>query len=247
MWEAPDFYSQMSTDLQNDEVIAFAWKKYDNFIKSHLDNYTFEDDKSKNIIALANAMWDINDFKSYIDYLININNSNIQNQSWDVKISEKFMDDLTQLAQIKNNLNNLKSEIETQKEIPFEILWGQILVQNIDWKWGLKFSKWETQWKEIWNDEIIYNESSNRYEINIDYSGFPKNLEIEYNGWNIVKIHDTLYNTVDRVQIISKDINVQDITKYWNSKLHIESYQTPREIEIPFRWQRIKLQILFNK
>lgn len=164
---------------------------------------------------------------------------------------EDMLDDFMQINEIvdtaKNQLWTLKTDIENQKEIPFEILWGQILVQNIDWKWGLKFSKWEKEWKEIWNDEIIYNESTNRYQINIDYKGFPKNLEIEYNGWNIVKIHDTLYNTVDRVQIISKDINVQDITKYWNRKLHIESYQTPREIDIPFRWQRIKLQIIFNK
>lgn len=165
--------------------------------------------------------------------------------------STDILDDYMQINELisatQNQLLELQDDIETQKEVPFEILWGQILVQNIDWKWGIKFSKWDKQWKQIWNDEISYNESTNRYEIRIDYKWFPKNLEIEYNWWHVIKIHDTRYNRVDRVRIISKDINVQDITRYGYNQARIESYQTAREIEIPFRWQRIKLQILFNK
>ena len=161
-----------------------------------------------------------------------------------------ILDDYMQINELilatQYQLQDLKAHIENQKEIPFEILWGQILVQNIEWKGWLKFSKWEKQWKQIWNDEISYNENTNRYEINIDYNWFPKHLEIEYNGWNVIKIHDTRYNRVERIQIISKDINVQDITSHGPNRARIESYQTAREIEIPFRNQRIKLQILFN-
>lgn len=112
MNENSNIYNQLSDNLKSDESIVLWWKKYDKFIKSHLDNYTFEDDKSKNIIALAKAMWNINDFKSYINYLIQLNNSQLDNQVWNKVISEKFMDDITQLAQIKNNLNELK--VDTQ-------------------------------------------------------------------------------------------------------------------------------------
>lgn len=247
MAEVPSQYSDISDSLNNDESIVLGWKKYDRLLQSHLDRYTFEDDKSKNIIALAKAMWSIKDFQSYINHLIQLNNANLDNTIWAVEISEKFMDDLTQLAQIKNNLSGLKWDIEKQKNVPFEILGWQILVQNTEWEWWIKFAKWDKQWKQIWNDEIMYNESTNRYVINVDYKWFPKNLEIEYNGWHVIKIHDTRYNRVERVKIISKNIDVQDIKSYWYNWARIESYQTPREIDIPFRWQRIKLQILFNK
>lgn len=165
---------------------------------------------------------------------------------------ENMLDDFMQIweleSSVKNKLWNLRDEIEKNNEIPFEILWGQILVQNIDWKWGIKFKKWKKEWKEIlWNDVINFNSSTNRFEVNINHKWFPKHLELEYNWWNIIKVHDTRYNRVDRVNIRSRDLSIQDITRYGYNKMRIESYQTPREIDIPFRWQRIKLQVLFKK
>jgi hypothetical protein len=239
MAEVPSQYSDMNDSLNNDESIVLGWKKYDKFIKSHLDNYTFEDDKSKNIIALAKAMWDIKDFKNYIEYLISVNNSNLDNTIWEVEISEKFMDDLTQLAQIKNNLSELKWNIETQNEIPFDILWWTIEIYDLlKWKNKTKFVLWKRTIEREWN----------LYKVTLEYNNRPFTVLLEYSKWsNVILVHDKRYNEVIPVPIISTHVNKQHVNKLSHNNLDITSYETFRPIEIKTRRYQLDLILAFKK
>jgi hypothetical protein len=222
---------QDNTQLSKTETLLISM-----YLKQTLDNTK---DKVDSIIKWFS--WKEQELLQYLNTLKNT-----------LPTDDNMLDDFMQIweleASVKNKISDLKDDIEQQKEIPFEILWGQILVQNINWEWWLKFKKWKKEWKEIsWNDIINFNSQTNRFEISIDHKWFPKHIELEYNGGNIIKVHDTRYNRVDRVNIRSRDLSVQDVSRYGYNKMRIESYQTPREIDIPFRWQRIKLQVLFKK
>lgn len=213
-----------------------------------------EETKWKVWDLLLALKWNENELISYI----NQKQHSLPNNS-------RKLDDFRQLVKIKeiaqqqmvitNNQKlesqketlKLKKQIEQLSKPPFEVTWGQILTQNINRQWGLKFKKGKKQWKELWNDErkYIWN---NRWLITIDNNNYWKhNIEIEYEWWNVVKVFDKRHNTMQRINIISKEMSVKEINRQWSNKIRIEEYKTLREIDIPYAWKKIRLQLIFHK
>jgi hypothetical protein len=169
------------------------------------------------------------------------------------------LDDFMQIAEIKEaaqkQLWELKQVIESQNETPFQVAWGQIYTKSTYYKWSSssiwdRFKPWYYDtiniWKELWDDKIQYL-WKNKWEITMDNRWFSYSLVLEYNWRNIVKIHDERYGTVERITVTSKEISVQDMERKWYNKITIESYTKLREINIPFRGQQIRLQLIFHK
>ncbi len=225
--------SQKNSITENEQKII--WK--------FLESTTIEETKSKIDSLVKWFSWKE---QSLINYLNN----------YDYKDS---FDDFMQIAEIKEaaqkQLWDLKDEVEAQNQAPFQVAWGQIYTKSTYYKWSSssiwdRFKPWyydtKNIWKELWDDKIKYV-WENKWKITMDDRWLSYALTLEYNWRNIVKIHDERYNTVQRITVTSKEISVQDMEKKWYNKIRIESYTKLREINIPFKWEQILLQLIFDK
>lgn len=179
MTELPDFYRDQANSIDNAETIREMQSKYQRFLDSYLQK-SYEEWVDNWLLSLIQANWDQIDFKTFIDYLLKNKQENFGN------------DDVYQLAELRNQVINLREELEDLWPRDFQIIW---------WKmWSYEF-RWSENFKYL---------GRNFYEVNIDFSKI-KNHEV--NSWLNIR---TTYNRGDKFYI---HYDWNNVIKYysWNS------------------------------
>lgn len=235
-----DFYSRQMefvdkwneiAEIETDKVLLWIINDY---LKKEESEWV-----SNSIVNFINQRWNKNTVIEYITYILNNNPNNLEN------------DDLFQLANLKNELvkneiSQIRSSVEQNWNIDFEIVWWTITVKTISVKheWWLKFSKEKS--REIEYDivnEKITDLWNNRYNILLKAEGSRKEFEfnIKYSWWHSVTIYDKDWRYIWRQIIETKEKTI--IKSNWYRK---EVYQTPWRLTIDTKDENIRLKIMFK-
>lgn len=159
MSEIPDFYKNQASTIENAEIIRNMQSKYQRFLDNYLQK-SFDEWVDRWLLELVKANWDNINFRVFIDYLLNTQADLLD------------ADDVYQLAALRNEVINLREEIEQLWARDFEIIQWNI--------WSYSFM-WNDSFKYLWR---------NFYEVNIDFSKIKTkevrswlNIERQYNRW----------------------------------------------------------------
>jgi len=157
-----DEFTQFIDTRENKKSIE---KKYLIFIKKYLEK-KYNEWVDQWLVDLIEANWDKIDFLDYLDYILKINPDDLG------------LDDIYQIANLKNEIREIREEVED--------LWPRDF-QIIDWNiWSYTF-KWKDTFKYLWK---------NFYAVKIDFDKINNiskqwwwSITLNYTKWDIFFIN----------------------------------------------------------
>lgn len=172
MTEVPDFYRDQGEAIENAPAIREMQSTYSRFLDAYLEK-SFDEWIDRWLLSLVQANWDQINFKNFLDYLLQNEQENFSN------------DDVYQLAELRNEVINLREELEDLGPRDFQIVWWRM--------WSYEF---------IWSDSFEYL-WGNFYEVNIDFSKVSRqevaswlNIRTQFDRWDKFYIHYDWNNVI---------------------------------------------------
>ncbi|MDD3145142.1 MAG: hypothetical protein PHV23_03430 [Candidatus Gracilibacteria bacterium] len=176
--DVPDFYRNQGEIINKGPIIGEMKSKYDRFLNAYLQK-TFEEGTDKGLLQLVKANGDNINFRVFLDYLLKNNPENLNN------------DDLYQLAALRNDVVNLREEIEDMGPRDFQIVEGNI-----------------GDYRFMGSDSFEYM-GNNFYAVKVDFS---KIRDHRVNSWLNI---ETTYRRGDKF-FIQYDGN--NVIKYYSGR-----------------------------
>lgn len=172
MWwwlQSPDsFYNEQSEFINSIEANTEMESIYKKWLEEYLSK-KYEEWWDEQILEIAKALWNAKDLKNYLDFLLK-----------NAQTDKRILDDISQLARLKNKLSDLKEETELLWPKDFEIIWGR------RWSYEFVHDDFEYIWNNRYKVEVNFQKRQNKL---ITY-GRNEQFFIEYAWKNTIKYYN---------------------------------------------------------